>query len=53
VRALPISPLLLGLLMLPGCPGGDGPSNPKTLYLANEVNTETRVRLVDTEPPPF
>jgi hypothetical protein len=56
----PVTPPLLGLLVLSACsspsgrpnPDGDGNTNPKVLYLANDV-FETRVKLVDTEPPPF
>jgi hypothetical protein len=52
MRALPITPLLLGLLV-PGCPSsGPGDGNPKVLWLATDM-TETRVKLVDTEPAPF
>jgi hypothetical protein len=49
----PISSLMLGLLMLPGCPS-PGPSNgnPGVLWLAPDMN-ETHVKLVDTEPGPF
>lgn len=53
MNRLPITPLLLGLLVLPGCPSpspGDG--NPKVLWLAPD-GSETRVRLVDAEPHPF
>jgi len=48
-----ITPLLLGLLVLPGCPS-PGPSNgnPKVLWLAPDMN-ETHVKLVDTEPGPY
>jgi hypothetical protein len=49
MRALPITPLLLGLLVSGGCPD-DG--NPKVLWLATDV-TETRVKLVASEPTPF
>lgn len=49
MRALPITPLLLGLLL--GCPSS-GDSNPATLWLANDM-VETRVKLVDVEPEPF
>jgi hypothetical protein len=47
-----ISPLVLGLLV--GCGGGGGGSsdNPAMLWLANDM-VETRVKLVDAEPPPF
>jgi len=52
MRALPITPLLLGLLVS-GCPSS-GPSdgNPKTLWLATDL-TETRVKLIPSEPDPF
>jgi hypothetical protein len=43
-------PLWLGLV-LPGCPSSEG-SNPKVLWLAPD-GSELRVKLVDTEPPPF
>jgi hypothetical protein len=46
------SPLLLGLLLLPGCPTDSLPGNPKVLWLAPDM-AETRVKLVDTEPGPF
>ena len=45
------APVLLGLGVLPGCPGPDD-SNPKVLWLAPDM-TEIRVKLVDSEPPPF
>jgi hypothetical protein len=54
VKPLPISPLLLGLVALsglPGCPGSSD-TNPRVLWLAPDM-AETRVKLVDTEPPPF
>jgi hypothetical protein len=50
MRALPITPLLLGLVALSGCPSSDG--NPSVLWLATDV-VETRVKLVASEPPPF
>lgn len=50
MKPIPLTPLLLGLLVLPGCPGGD--SNPSTLWLAPDM-VETRVKLVDVEPDPF
>jgi hypothetical protein len=53
MRRPPITPLLLGLLVLPGCPSpnpSDG--NPKVLWLAPDM-AETRVKLVDSEPDPF
>jgi hypothetical protein len=46
----PIAPLLL-ILLAPGCPG-PGDANPKVLWLALD-GSETRVKLVDSEPPPF
>ena len=46
-----IAVLFGGLLVLPGCPSpSDG--NPKVLWLAPDM-AETRVKLVDSEPPPF
>jgi hypothetical protein len=53
----PLASLLLGLiaplgpLALAGCPE-DPAGNPKVLWLAPD-GSETRVRLVDTEPPPY
>jgi hypothetical protein len=53
----PLASLLLGLiaplgtLALAGCPE-DPAGNPKVLWLALD-GAETRVRLVDTEPPPY
>ncbi|HEX4422063.1 MAG TPA: hypothetical protein VH165_29325 [Kofleriaceae bacterium] len=49
-----ITPLLLGLLVLPTCGGDDGGAtgNPKLLWLAPDM-AETRVKLTGTEPPPF
>jgi hypothetical protein len=48
-----LSPLLLGLLLLPGCPSSEpAATNPGVLYLANDM-VETRVKLVDVEPHPF
>jgi hypothetical protein len=47
-----LGPVLLGLLVLPGCPNDDGAGNPKVLWLAPDM-AETRVKLVDTEPGPF
>jgi hypothetical protein len=49
----PFSPLLLGLglVVLSGCPDPD--SNPRVLWLSLIGNDETRVQLVDSEPPPF
>jgi|SwirhirootsSR2_FD_contig_81_2291052_length_309_multi_2_in_0_out_0_1 hypothetical protein len=44
-----ITPLLLGLLVLPACPSN---GNPKVLWLAPDM-AETRVKLVDSEPDPF
>lgn len=46
-----ITPLLLGLLALPGCPSPND-ANPKVLWLAPNMD-ETHVRLVDSEPHPF
>ncbi len=51
MRHFPITPLLLGLLVLPGCPSSSD-SNPEVLWLANDM-VETRVKLVEAEPPPF
>lgn len=51
MRRPPITQLLLGLLVLPACPGNDD-GNPRTLYLALD-GTETRVRLAEAEPDPF
>jgi|GEM_PF-2391625 len=51
MKAIPITPLLLGLLA--ACPGGsNGPSNPPELWLVNDM-VETRVKLTDVEPEPF
>lgn len=47
-----ITPLLLGLLVLPGCPSDGRSSNPKVLWLAPDM-AETRVKLVGAEPDPF
>jgi hypothetical protein len=47
----PITPLLLGLLVLPGCPSPSS-DNPRVLWLAPDM-TEIRVKLVDSEPAPF
>jgi hypothetical protein len=54
MKPSPITPLLLGLLVLPGCPSSpsSGNSNPKELWLATDM-VETRVKLVDAEPEPF
>ncbi|MBC7973657.1 MAG: hypothetical protein H7138_01640 [Myxococcales bacterium] len=53
MRALPITPLLLGLLVLPGCGGsGGGETNPDKLWLVND-RIETEVKLTDVEPEPF
>jgi hypothetical protein len=52
MRRLPVTPLLLGLLALPGCPGDDHPGNPRVLWLAPDM-VETRVKLIDSEPEPF
>jgi hypothetical protein len=54
MRPLLASSVVLGALALPGCSSGpDTTTNPRTLWLASLPETETRVRLVDTEPPPF
>jgi len=46
-----VAVLFAGLLVLPGCPSpNDG--NPEVLWLAPDM-AETRVKLVDSEPPPF
>lgn len=42
-----ITPLLLGLLVLPGCP-----SDGKVLWLAPDMD-ELHIKLSDTEPGPF
>jgi hypothetical protein len=53
MRTSQITPLLLGLLVLPTCGGDDGGSkNPTLLWLAPDM-AETRVKLTGTEPPPF
>jgi len=53
MKSSPITPLLLGLLVVSGCGGGDsGDSNPRVLYLALD-GSETRIRLSDAEPVPF
>lgn len=54
MRAPPITPLLLGLIVISACGGSDGPgeTNPKVLYLGLD-GSETRVKLVDVEPDPF
>ena len=51
MKLLSISPLLLGMLALPGCPGSDD-TNPRVLWLSLD-GSETRVKLVDVEPHPF
>ncbi|HEX3762935.1 MAG TPA: hypothetical protein VHW23_29770 [Kofleriaceae bacterium] len=52
---LPSSLVLGALALLPsgGCPSSDSQGNPTTLWLSPIGNDETRVQLVDTEPPPF
>jgi hypothetical protein len=51
---LSISLMALGVLALPGCPSPQpSSSNPTTLWLSTVGSDETRVQLVDTEPPPF
>jgi hypothetical protein len=53
-RPLLAASAVLGALALPGCSSGpDVPTNPRTLWLASLATTETRVRLVESEPPPF
>jgi hypothetical protein len=53
MKPSPITPLLLGLLVLPGCPSADSTTdNPGTLYLAPGV-LETQIKLIDHEPEPF
>ena len=42
---------LVALVVLTGCPD-DPAKNPRTLWLATDV-VETRVKLIDHEPPPF
>ena len=57
----PHTSLLLGLVALSGCPKSSpqpdasptNRTNPKVLWLAPANMTETSVKLVDTEPPPF
>jgi hypothetical protein len=52
MRALPITPLLLGLLVA-GCPSSSpGDGNPKALWLATDLG-ETHVKLIPSEPDPF
>jgi hypothetical protein len=51
MRALPITPLLLGLLV-PGCPSSSPSGNPRTLWLATDL-AETHVKLIPSEPEPF
>jgi hypothetical protein len=51
MKAISITPLLLGLLGAAGCPSS-GDSNPAQLWLAND-RVETRVKLVEAEPDPF
>ncbi|MBX3162252.1 MAG: hypothetical protein KF773_40180 [Deltaproteobacteria bacterium] len=41
---------LAALLYVTGCPAGD--ANPERVWLATDV-VETRVKLIDYEPPPF
>jgi len=48
----PITPLLLGLLVVSSCSGPGGGANPQVLWLAPDM-METRVKLVDAEPEPF
>lgn len=43
---------VLPLLLLTGCPGGGSDGNPATLWLSSD-GQETRVKLIDHEPPPF
>jgi hypothetical protein len=51
MKAIPITPLLLGLLA--ACPSGPGgETNPAQLWLVNDM-VETRVKLTDVEPDPF
>jgi len=58
MKSSPITPLLLGLLVVSSCGGGgatasdSGASNPRVLYLALD-GSETRIRLSDAEPTPF
>jgi hypothetical protein len=58
MKTSPITPLLLGLLVLSSCGGGGGAGqdggtgNPRVLYLALD-GSETRLRLSDAEPSPF
>lgn len=50
MKAIPITPLLLGLLA--GCPSSSGERNPAQLWLVNDM-VEIRVKLTDVEPDPF
>ncbi len=45
-------PALLSPLLLAACPGPDPETNPPRLYLALN-GSETMVRLLPEEPPPF
>ena len=47
MKRTPITPLLLGLLVLPGCP-----SDGKVLWLASDMD-ELHIKLVESEPGPF
>jgi len=51
VRITRIAIGLVALSGLPGCPS-DGEGNPKQLWLALD-GSETRVKLVESEPRPF
>lgn len=42
----------VGVLGAMSCGGDGGTSNPRQLWLANDM-VETRVKLIGSEPPPF
>jgi hypothetical protein len=45
--------LVLGVLLVTGCPDDDGPRNPPKLWLSLIGMDERRVQLVPAEPDPF